>query len=121
MSKLYLSTPVLLVLILATCHANAQQDQGTITGRVTDATSSLISGAAVAAFAIETGVSTQTVTNAVGFYTLPALKIGHYRIIVEMPGFKRGLSDVVEVHAQDRVRVDFELELGSLDEAISVL
>ena len=116
-----LSILVLLVLFVCPCHAIAQQDQGTITGRVTDATGAVIPRAAVAASAIDTGISTQTVTNSEGLYALAALKIGRYRISVEMPGFKRGVSDVVEVHVNGRVRVDVVIELGSLDEQISVL
>jgi len=114
------SAPVLLVLFLWPCHAIAQQDQGTIAGQVTDATGALIPRAAVTALAIDTGISTQTVTNSEGLYALAALKIGHYRISVEMPGFKRGVSDMIEVHVQDRLRVDFELSLGALDEVVSV-
>lgn len=58
MSKLCLSTRVLLVLIVWPCHALAQQDQGTITGRVIDATGALVLHAAVTASAIDTGIST---------------------------------------------------------------
>lgn len=70
MSKLCLSIRVLLVLIVWPCHALAQQDQGTITGRVIDATGALVLHAAVTASAIDTGISTQTATNSDGLYTL---------------------------------------------------
>jgi hypothetical protein len=121
MSKVCLSLPVLLALVVWPCHAIAQQDQGTITGLIRDTTGAVLPGAAISASDVDTGVSTQTITNSEGLYTLPALRVGRYRIIAEMPGFKRGVSDVVEVHAQGRLHVDFELQLGSVDQEISVL
>src|SRR5437667_3200643 len=121
MSKVCVSLPVLLALLVWPCHAIAQQDQGTITGLIRDTTGAVLPSAAVSASDVDTGVSTQTIANSEGLYTLPALKVGHYRIIAEMRGFKRGVSDVVEVHAQGRLHVDFELQLGSVDQEISVL
>src|SRR6266550_3521795 len=120
MSRVRLSTPLLLAVLLCPSHAIAQQDQGTIAGRVTDATGAVIPGVAVKASAAETGVSVQTVTNSEGLYTVAALLIGRYRITAEMPGFKRHVSDFVDVHAQSRVRFDFTLELGLLDQEVFV-
>jgi hypothetical protein len=120
MSRLHLSTPLLVAVLLWPSHVTAQQDQGTIAGLVTDVTGAVMPGVTVKASAIETGVSVQTVTNSEGLYTVAALLIGRYRITAELPGFKRHVSDIVEVHAQSRVRVDFELELGSLDQEVSV-
>ena len=111
---------VLSALFLWPCRAIAQQDQGAIAGRVTDATGAVVPGAAVTASAIDTGMSTRTVTTSEGIYSVAALPIGRYRIAAEMPGFKRHVSDIVEVHAQSRVRVDFELAVGSLHEEVSV-
>ena len=120
MSRFYLSAPLLLAVLLWPTHVTAQQDQGTVAGRVTDVTGAVLPGVTVKASAVETGVSVQTVTNSEGLYTVAALLIGRYRITAEMPGFKRHVSDIVEVHAQSRVRVDFALELGSLDQEVSV-
>ncbi len=112
---------VLPAILLSPYDAIAQQDQGTIAGRVTDATGAVVPGAAVTASAIDTGVSTQTVTTSEGEYTVAPLLIGRYRIAAEMPGFKRHVSGIVDVHAHSRVRVDFQLELGSLNEEVLVV
>ncbi len=121
MWKFDLCIRALLVLLFWPNDAIAQQDQGTITGQVTDATSALIHGALVTASALDTGTSFRTLTGEGGLYTLTALQIGRYQLSVEMPGFKRSLSDVVDLHAHGRVRVDFELQLGSVDQHVSVL
>ena len=101
--------------------ALAQQDQGVITGRVTDASGAVLPGATLTIVAIGTGVTTQSVTNSEGLYTLPGLKIGSYRVTAELTGFKRSIREPVLIHAQSRVRLDFELELGSMTEEVAVV
>lgn len=56
--------------------ALAQQDQGVITGRVTDASGAVLPGVTVTSEAIDTGVTTRVVTDGGGLFTLPGLKIG---------------------------------------------
>src|SRR5499426_4566836 len=111
---------ILLALFLWPSEVAAQIDQGTITGRVTDPTGALIPAATVTVFAVETGVSTQTLTNMEGFYTLTTLLIGRYVITVEKPGFRRHVSEPLEIHAQARVRVDVALELGGVAQEASI-
>src|ERR687897_1295456 len=101
--------------------ALAQQDQGVITGRVTDASGAVLPGATIAIEAIDTGVTAQSVTNSEGLYTLPGLKIGSYRITAELTGFKRSIREPIVIHAQSRIRVDFQLELGSMTEEVAVV
>ena len=67
--------------------ALAQQDQGVITGRVTDASGAVLPGATVTIEAIDTGVTIQSVTSSDGLYTQPGLKIGSYRVTAELTGF----------------------------------
>jgi hypothetical protein len=99
--------------------ALAQQDQGMVTGRVTDPSDAVVSGAVITATSAN-GATAETRTNADGHYLLAPLAIGRYQITVEAPAFKRAVSDAVDVHAGVRVRVDIELELGALTETISV-
>lgn len=101
--------------------ALAQQDQGVITGQVTDASGAVLPGATVIVEAIDTGVSAESITDSNGLYTLPALKIGSYRVSAELTGFKRSVREPVVVHAQSRVRADLQLELGSMTEEVAVV
>src|SRR5262245_55786433 len=105
---------ILLALVLWSTEVAAQTDQGTITGRVTDPSGAVIPRAMVTVFAVDTGVSAQTLTNMEGFYTLTTLLIGRYEITVEKPGFRQYVSEPLEIHAQARVRVDVALELGGV-------
>jgi hypothetical protein len=100
--------------------ALAQQDQGSITGIVTDGTGAALPGATVTARDKGTGVVTTTVTNSSGAFTLTPLKIGGYAVAAAMDGFRSAEFEDVSLHAQSRVRLDFKLELGPRAEKIVV-
>src|SRR5262249_60611785 len=89
---------ILLALFLWPGEVGAQIDQGTITGRVTDPTGAVIPDATVTVFAVDTGVSTQTLTNMEGLYTLTTLLIGPYEITVEKSGFRHHIREQLERH-----------------------
>ena len=111
---------ILLALFLWPSEVAAQIDRGTVTGRVIDPTGAVIPDATVTVFAVDTRVSTRTLTNMEGFYTLTALLIGRYEITVEKPGFKRYVGEPLEIHAQARVRVDVTLALGGVAQEVSI-
>ena len=90
-----------------------------IAGRVTDPTGAIVPAVTVTATA-DTGVTIQTRTNADGHYVLAPLVIGLYRVSIEVPGFRRAVSDVIQVHANTRARLDVQLELGAVNDTISV-
>jgi hypothetical protein len=46
--------------------------------------------------------------------------IGRYRVSIEVPGFRRAISDEIQVHANTRSRLDVQLELGPITNTISV-
>ena len=90
-----------------------------IAGRVTDPTGAIVPAVTITATA-DTGVTITTRTNAEGHYVLAPLVIGQYRVAIEVPGFKRAVSDVIQVHANTRARLDVQLELGAVNDTISV-
>ncbi len=119
--KTLLMSTLWIACVVSPGAAFAQQDQGVITGRVTDASRAVLPGATVTVQAIDTGIATQAITDSGGLYTLPGLKIGSYRMSAELTGFKRSVREPVVIHAQSRVGVDFQLELGSMSEEVAVL
>src|SRR5438445_498636 len=50
----------------------------TITGRVTDQSGAVVTGAQIGITAVETGTAHNAVTNSDGIYTVPSLPIGAY-------------------------------------------
>jgi hypothetical protein len=106
-------------ILISAVPAFAQQDQGMVAGRVTDPRGQVMAGVAVVATA-GTGVSVHSRTNGDGHYVLAPLLIGEYRVSIEVPGFKRAVSELIEVHANTRRRLDVQLELGPHTDSVTV-
>src|SRR4029077_9309465 len=73
---------------LLTLSAAAQEISASITGRVTDPTSSAIVGAVVQAKDVDRGTVWTTTTNEEGIYAFPRIPAGRYTVRVEAQGFK---------------------------------
>jgi hypothetical protein len=112
-----LKLPSLLVLA-ATLYA--QQDMGVVTGLVTDKSGAAVPGAKIVIVNPATNESRETASADTGAFTLGPLRIGQYNVSVERQGFKKATWTGITVSAQDRVRADFQLEIGALTESVSV-
>jgi len=109
---------ILLILVSALCWA--QKDAGTIVGTVKDATGAVVSGASVTVTDVERGEKFTSKTNDTGEFVAGALHIGRYTVTVEKSGFKRAVSEPVDLDVQQRVAVNVKLEVGKLSEQITV-
>jgi len=98
----------------------AQADTATIVGTVHDATGAVVPGAPVTVTAAGTNVATATRTDAAGNYVVTPLKIGDYVVAVEAQGFKKQTRSGILLQVQDRVRVDFTLDVGSVTETVNI-
>jgi hypothetical protein len=107
-------------LLAGTGLAVAQETRGNITGLVRDASGGVLPGATVTAVHGATGQSTAAATEVEGTYHLPFLTPGSYAITVELEGFKRATRKDVEVRIADRLTLDFVLEVGALEETVTV-
>jgi hypothetical protein len=91
-----------------------------ITGRVIDASGAVVPGADVTVLSLASGRDRGVPTNSEGYYTVPLLLPGEYRITVQHAGFKpivrSGVVLVVDQHAE----LNFTLEVGSATEMIEV-
>ncbi len=98
----------------------AQEFRGSITGLVTDTNGASVRGARVIVTNSATNVSRSTTTNEEGSYTVLYLAPGNYDVAVEAQGFKRLTQQGIEVRVNDQLRLDFKLEVGAVQEAVSV-
>ena len=111
---------VCLCLALLAGAATAQEITGTITGSVQDPAGAQIPGAPILATNVDTGIAYKASTTDAGIYVLLLLPAGHYRVSIEMAGFKRFVRENITLAPDQRLRVDMPLELGSMSEQISV-
>lgn len=91
-----------------------------ISGRVSDRSDAVITGARVIVTNSDTGVRREVTTNEQGYYTAPLLTRGTYQIEVEQTGFRKATVSSVTLDEGQSLRTDFALELGSLSESVEV-
>lgn len=108
------------IVLLAVVWAGAQDPRGTITGQVTDASGAVVSGAAIRATNVDTGVKVSAVSNAQGNYEILYLSPGTYKLEAEMKGFNTWTRSGVELRMEDRMQVDVRLALGNVTQSVEV-
>ena len=109
--------------LLPACLAGmllAQGDRGSITGAVTDAGGARIPAVRITATQRETNAQFKATTNESGEFVLPSLPIGAYRVVIESEGFKSTARDNVRLESGSTVRLDTQLELGSVQQSIEI-
>lgn len=100
-------------MIAGTGAVNAQEFRGSITGTVSDPNGAAVAGATVTLKNVETNI-TQTVTsNDSGAYTFPLIQPGTYTVSATGSGFKTSARENLPVNVDDRLTVDFALEIGT--------
>jgi hypothetical protein len=109
---------IALLLLAGTIYA--QSTTGTILGTITDASGGVLPGASVTVTNTETGIARTTNSESNGSYQVPALPPGPYRIEVTLDGFKSLRQEGLRLEVAQNRRVDARLELGTLNELITV-
>lgn len=109
------------VCVLATMPSvsGAQTFLGGIRGAVKDA-QGIIPGVTVSLFNDETGLSRDTVSNESGEYSFPAVPAGLYTVRASVQGFKTFERQGIRIATQTFVTLDIVLEVGTLEETITV-
>jgi hypothetical protein len=110
----------LLVLALAVAMPASGQTFGQITGLVTDSSGGVVIGAAVTVTNPQTSLARTENTNSSGLYTFPNLLPGVYDVKVAAQGFQSAIRNSVELQVQQVARLDFQLKVGSITEAVEV-
>jgi len=101
--------------LLSCCLAVACFGQSSgIQGITTDESKAMVPSAKVTVTNVATGVGNTTETNEQGFYTVPFLGPGSYRIEVSKSGFASVTREKLQVYIGQIVRADFVLKVGDV-------
>ena len=111
---------VLIGLALAPHLASAQQTLGGITGLVTDAQGSIVTGATATLVGDQTGLKRTQVSGSNGFYDFANLPIGTYTITVTHEGFQTEVFPAIAVQADRTATVNVTLSVGSVSTSVTV-
>lgn len=93
---------------------------GSILGTVRDSSQAVVSGAQVVATNVETNFNKTTTSATDGSYRVLALPTGNYKVNVTAPGFQQSVSTGIVLKVNDELRVDVVLQVGSVQQTISV-
>jgi Carboxypeptidase regulatory-like domain/TonB-dependent Receptor Plug Domain len=107
-------------LIGSSAPARAQVITATLYGVVHDTTGGILPGATVVVTHQGTNLTRETVSDDRGEFALPALPAGPYAIKIELSGFKSYNSQGLALGAGQTVRQTYVLEVGSLQETVTV-
>ncbi len=110
--------PLLFVLLLVSSAAFAQNAQ--LTGLVKDPTGASIARAAVRLSNVNTGSSTTSKTDAIGFYTFASVEAGRYNVSVEAKGFSKITVENVRVETAGDQRLDIEVKVAQGSQTVTV-
>lgn len=101
--------------------ALAQNDRASITGRVTDPSGASVSGTSVKVTNVNTGATFDATTNEDGRYVVPSiLQVGVYKVEASMSGFKKAVSENIELRIGDVREVNLSLQVGAANEQVTV-
>ncbi len=100
--------------------AAAQDFRGSLNGRVSDTSGAVLPGATVTLTNVATNVASSTTANSDGVYNIPYVAPGQYSVSFELAGFKKVVREGVEVRVGDRLTLDARLELGQIEETLTV-
>ena len=101
--------------------SDAQITRGAVSGTVRDATGAAVPGASVTVTNMDTNISRMAVTDAVGFFRVPALEPGRYQLKAELSGFSTVEFKDIRLVSASEVTVNPELKVAGVGEAITVV
>jgi len=101
--------------------AAAQMTRAAISGTVRDATGAVVPGATVTATNVDTNISRTAVSDAQGFYRIPALEPGTYNVKTELSGFQSVENRDVRLVAASEATINVDMKIAGVGEAITVL
>jgi hypothetical protein len=101
--------------------AFAQDDRGTISGQVTDASGATIPEAKVKAIQKSTNQATEVTNNKEGFYTISFLPPSTYDVEVSATGFKTMRVAGVQLHTADKFELPIKLAVGEVNSEVTVV
>ncbi len=107
-------------LILFATPAFSQMNTGELSGQVKDPSGATVPNATVEALSTGTQQKYTAVSNDSGEFLIAQLPVGDYRVTVTATGFKQAVQSGVTVHAGDKLRQTFALEVGDQSTSVTV-
>src|SRR5271157_3324547 len=118
--RVRLSVLCFITLVLFINTAPGQSSNGTVSGIVLDPSGAVIGGADVLVVNDATAVQYPGKTNSEGYYVVPNIPPGTYRIQVSNSGFKTIIKPDIVIHVEDALAINFTLPIGAASVIVTV-
>jgi len=118
--SLFLGAGALILFVLGTFNAAAQNLYGTLTGNVTDATGAAVPSASVLVTNISTGFQRTVATSGEGIYLLQDLQQGIYSLKISAPTYADTKIEGIRVDPNQITRQNAQLNVGTVSQEILV-
>ncbi len=112
---------VVAFLVVGASNASAQAVTGTLLGTITDSGGLPVPGAAVTITEVNTNIKSTAASNESGNFVFSSIRNGAYRVEAELSGFKKAVRDGVIVQVNTTIRVDLNMEVGTVAETVNVV
>jgi hypothetical protein len=110
-----------LLSLCVTCVCLSQSVTGTISGTVSDPKGGVVPNVKITVTNADQQVDVRTVTtDDHGQYVVPLLPVGRYNVTAEAVGFKKAVQSGFVLNVDDKLAVNFTLEVGAVSESVTV-
>src|SRR5882724_5389435 len=116
----FVAAALIVTAAIAPERASAQVLYGSIVGNVSDSSNAAVPKATVTAVNKGTNQSREAITNDSGSYSFTDLQGGNYILKVSQQGFKSFEETDITVSANNVSRIDVVLQLGAVNETVTV-
>ena len=121
MRRNFLALGVLVSLCICAGIVSAQEITGSIVGTVTDSMGGVVPNAKVTITNTDQQVVVRTLTtDDRGEYAAPLLPVGRYSVTAEIAGFKKVTQSGVVLNVNDKLAVNFTMEIGTVSQSVTV-
>src|SRR5262245_27981034 len=121
MMKRFLMVGALVSLMVVSMSVSLwAQATAQISGAVQDQSGAVLPGVEITATQTGTGVSRMTVSNETGYYVLPNLPLGPYRLEASLPGFRTFVQTGIVLQVNASPTINIALQVGQVSEQVEV-
>ncbi len=114
-------TRLSLAFVLISASLFAQRQTASVSGLVTDASSSPIPGAKITVKSLATGLTRTAASNDTGYYAITALPAGPYSVSAGKEGFATSGVPELNLQVDQNATANLQLQVGAVTESISVV